>query len=332
MPDPLFELIRRADTGERLAACVLAKTTGSTPQKAGALMLVLRSGETIGTIGGGCVEAEVRSKALRMLSANRGQSRDNDVLLRFPLDRDYGWDDGLVCGGVMFVAVQLIDSVTKAQPWRQASQALASGQAGRVVLTLTDDQSQPTDMEFVRQPTPKLIIAGAGHIGEALAKIAQPMGFAVTVVDDRADAASADRFPEATRVIGPIDRELSQMTFNELSYVVIVTRGHRHDGDALAAVVGSDAKYVGLIGSRRKTLSIFKRLLDEGVSDELLRRVRAPIGLRIGAISPAEIAISIAAELTACRRGVIQDVSSVMQLEVRHLNRLINRGHRDDKQ
>ncbi|MEM1097397.1 MAG: XdhC family protein [Planctomycetota bacterium] len=314
MSDPLYELLRRADAGERLAVCALAKTTGSTPQKAGALMLVLSSGQIIGTIGGGCVEAEVRSQALCRLSKPPGTSEQRDALLRFPLDRDYGWDDGLVCGGVMFVAIQLIESASQAEPWRDAFRAIADGNTGRVQLSLKDEQSQPVEVTFEQEPKPKLVIAGAGHIGEALAQIAHPMGFEVTVVDDRAQAASPVRFPDANRVVGAMGYELSKLEIDQRSYVVIVTRGHQHDGEALAAVVESNAKYLGLIGSRRKVLSIYTSLLEQGTSAERLRRVRSPIGLKLGAREPAEIAVSIAAELIACRRGVELGSNTVMQL------------------
>ncbi|MEM7577327.1 MAG: XdhC family protein [Planctomycetota bacterium] len=321
MAHPLQELIRRADAGETLAVCVLAKTTGSTPQKAGAIMVVASNGTTSGTIGGGCVEAEARTQALRRLAKDSGHAGEHDVLLRFPLDRDYGWDDGLICGGVMFVAIQVLEHPEQVTPWRHATSAIENGRAAEVTLNLKDENGNAVEVIFAREPTPRLVIAGAGHVGEALARVADGLGFAVTVIDDRADAASPERFPRASRIIGPIERELANQSLDERHYVVIVTRGHQHDGDALAAVVGSQAKYIGLIGSRRKTLAIFERLRGEGVSADSLRRVRSPIGLRIGAVSPEEIAVSIAAELIACRRDVALDASATMQVSPKQLDR-----------
>ena len=124
------------------------------------------------------------------------------------------------------------------------------------------------------------------------------------VIDDRADCASSERFPSAERlIVGEIETELARFPIDAATYVVIVTRGHRHDGKALSAVVNSPAKYVGLIGSKRKVITIFGDLVSQGVAVEKLARVHAPIGLNIGAITVPEIAISIAAELVAVRRG-----------------------------
>jgi xanthine dehydrogenase accessory factor len=130
------------------------------------------------------------------------------------------------------------------------------------------------------------------------------MDFDVTVIDDRPDYASADRFPAGvTCRVGEIDHELAQAKIGPSTYAVIVTRGHRNDGRALAAVIHSRAKYIGLIGSKRKVLAIFEDLLSRGVSREVLAKVHAPIGLDVGAVTPGEIAVSIAAELIAVRRG-----------------------------
>jgi xanthine dehydrogenase accessory factor len=123
------------------------------------------------------------------------------------------------------------------------------------------------------------------------------MEFRVIVIDDRPDFASAKRFPTATLRIGPVETELAKLSLNQQSYVVIVTRGHRRDALALAAVVRSQARYIGLIGSKRKILKIFAELREQGVSTEQLSKVHAPIGYAIGAVTPAEIAVSIAAEL-----------------------------------
>ena len=281
------EIVRRCAAGERVGVCVVARTRGSTPQKAGATMLVLESGETLGTLGGGCVEAEVRVRATRLLAGDDGTPR----LMRFKLDDDYGWDDGLVCGGTMDIAVR---PVTSADDYA----------SGGVTFDAVDDAGQSTQVEQRLEAPASLVIAGAGHVGHALARIAGPLGFSVTVVDDRRDVASIERFPGATLVVGDIARELRRLPMDEATHVVIVTRGHKHDADALAAVAESKAGYVGLIGSKRKVVTILKRLAGEGVSEAALRRVHSPIGLDIGAITPDEIAVSIAAELIAVRRGV----------------------------
>lgn len=316
------QIVRRADAGETLAVCTLVRTRGSTPQKAGAVMVVLRDGRTLGTIGGGCVEAEVRTRALRLFDDTPGAR-----LLTFKLDHDYGWDDGLVCGGVMDVAVQVIASAAGAGNFRRAREELAAGRGVTVPLTATDEAGKQAIFEPAFGPTPTLVIAGAGHVGAALAAVARQMDFAVTVVDDRPDLLAGERFAGCTCVAatasgGGIEAELSRLTLDGQSYVVIVTRGHRNDAAALRAVVNSDARYIGLIGSKRKVLTIFEDLLRQGVPRERLERIHAPIGLDVGAVTPGEIAVSIAAELVAVRRDAEGKPAGAMRVAESLLQRL----------
>ncbi|MEO1237282.1 MAG: XdhC family protein [Planctomycetota bacterium] len=303
MVELLREMLKRLEGGETLSACMVVSTKGSTPQKAGALMLVLETGKTLGTLGGGCVEAEVRTRAVRLMM--NGESR----LLRFSLDRDYGWDDGLICGGVMDIAARTLRTAADAGPWRDALTAVESGRDGCLRVEVEDEAGERVSFEHVVEAPPKLVIAGGGHVGLALANVAGPMGFEVVVVDDRADYASAARFPVAQTVVGDIATELSRMELDASCYVVIVTRGHQHDAEALEAVIRSPARYVGLIGSRRKVHMILKGLREEGVEESFIARVYTPIGLAIGAVTPGEIAVSIAAELVAVRRGVSSPTS-----------------------
>ena len=154
------------------------------------------------------------------------------------------------------------------------------------------------------QPRPTLLIAGAGHVGQALCHLGNWLDFDVVIVDDRADFASAERLPEADDIIvGDIETELRNYPITPLTYVVIVTRGHQHDESALHAVVESDARYIGLIGSRRKIKLIFDDLLDVGIPTERLQRVYAPVGLNINSKTVPEIAVSIAAQLIQIRNA-----------------------------
>ena len=291
------EVVRRCEAGETVALCTVVSTRGSTPQAAGARMLLLGGGQTIGTLGGGCVEAEVRQQALKLLQAGQSQ------LLAFKLDHDYGWDDGLICGGTMQILVQTLSDASAAAPYRDALASLREGRDARIELTFTSESGEGKYVETIEPPA-RLVIAGAGHVGQALSALAATLDFRVSVIDDRADCASADRFPGAEqRIIGDIETELRRYPIDPTTYVVIVTRGHRHDGKALAAVIDSPAKYLGLIGSRRKVVTIFQDLLDQGIALEKLQRVHAPIGLEIGAVTVPEIALSIAAELVAVRHG-----------------------------
>ena len=156
-------------------------------------------------------------------------------------------------------------------------------------------------------PAPRLYVVGAGHIGQHLARLSREIGFAVHVVDDREEFANAGRFPGAAEIgVGDIPAWLSQAAVPPGSYAVIVTRGHRHDLDALRVLIRRDLAYVGVIGSRAKVKSLFDTLRAEGVGPERLAEVHAPIGFDIGAVTPAEIAVSIAAELVAARRGRLE--------------------------
>ncbi len=327
MRELLEDITRRAQAGEAVAVCVVVRTRGSTPQKAGATMLVLQSGRTLGTLGGGCVEAEVSSRALRLMQA--GEVTFRGRLLTFKLDHDYGWDDGLVCGGSMDVAVQIIATPDEAAPWHQAREALAAGRQAIIAIQAPDDAGQLQRFDHVIDPPPSLVIAGAGHVGTALAQIAHALAFDVTVIDDRADYASPQRLAHARCVVGAIDVELTRMRIHEQTYVVIVTRGHRHDAAALKAVIDSPARYIGLIGSRRKIITILEGLREDGVAPQRLTRVHAPIGLAVGAVTPAEIAVSIAAELIAVHRGVDAAATGSMRLDPAHLAHVLAKAPGD---
>jgi xanthine dehydrogenase accessory factor len=174
-------------------------------------------------------------------------------------------------------------------------------------------------------PPPVLVIAGAGHVGQALAKLAVDLDFRVDVIDDRAEYASAERFPcVRQRIVAEIEPTLREYPINADTYVVIVTRGHRNDGRALAAVAESAAKYVGLIGSKRKVKTILDDLATQGVDREWLMRVHAPIGLDLGAVTVPEIAVSIAAEIIAVRRGR-EGASAAMKIDEQQLTQWLDR-------
>jgi xanthine dehydrogenase accessory factor len=314
----LPELATRVRLGERVALCTIVRTSGSTPQEKGAAMLVLQDGKTLGTLGGGCVEAEVRVRAQRCMAES--QSR----LLNFRLDHDYGWDDGLVCGGFMDVAVQVIGSPDAAAPFETLIASARAGNPASLVIDVTDEHQQPARFELPVTPPPRLLIAGAGHVGQALAELAARLDFLVTVLDDRTDFASSSRFPDARCIVGDIEVELRKFPVDPHSFIVIVTRGHKHDARALEAVIRSPACYLGLIGSRRKTRTIFQDLHARGVPLETLAKVHAPIGLEIGAATPAEIAVSIAAEMIAVRRGRADRPAEPMKTPARQLARWLS--------
>jgi xanthine dehydrogenase accessory factor len=196
--------------------------------------------------------------------------------------------------------------------WK-AREAIASGKQALVHYELNDDFAQENGLICGGRmdvhidplaPAPRLHIVGAGHVGMHLAKVAADAGFRIHVVDDREKFANAERFPGAEVVVAPIPEWLHAADLPATAYVVILTRGHQHDLEATRALAARDLKYLGLIGSRAKVARIWTALLAEGMPPECLDRVHAPVGLEIGAVTPAEIAISILAELIAVRRGV----------------------------
>jgi xanthine dehydrogenase accessory factor len=293
------QIVTRLRAGERVALCTLVRARGSTPQETGARMVVTQAGEIVGTLGGGCVEAEVRRRALELLLA--GQS----ALLTFRLDHDYGWDDGLICGGAMEVHVRSLLTSAEAGEFAAIAHALAARQPAEFRFPYVTDSGEQREYAEALAPAPVLLIAGAGHVGQALAALGAEVGFEISVIDDRPDFVSRERFPRAKQLLaGDIETELARFPIDAQTYIVIVTRGHKNDGRALGAVIRSSAKYLGLIGSKRKVLTIFKDLAAQGIPHERLAAVNAPIGLDIGAVTPAEIALSIAAELVAIRRGI----------------------------
>ena len=248
------------ERGEPAALVTIVRSNGSTPQRAGAKMLVFADGRIVGTIGGGCYENDAIARAREAIATGK------PALVKFDLNDDFVQESGLICGGQMEVYIDPI------------------------------------------APAPALYIIGAGHVGWHLARVAADAGFRIHVIDDREKFANADRFPAAETIeVDDIGAWLHRADLPSTAYAVVVTRGHTHDFEALRALAARDLRYIGLIGSRAKVARIFEALEAEGMPLECLGRVHAPIGLDIGAITPAEIAISILAELIAIRHG--KDVS-----------------------
>ncbi|MCK6457786.1 MAG: XdhC family protein [Phycisphaerae bacterium] len=295
----LFDsLIRQVEQRRRVALCTVVGASGSTPQSPGATLLLHENMSTEGTLGGGCVEAEVRQRAFEMLRSG------DSGLLKFSLNNDYGWDDGLICGGNMLIAVVPIVELAAVEPFAAVRDSLARNEPAHVPIRIRHE-GKTQEYRLHIEPPARLLIAGAGHVGQALAKLAIGLDFDVAVVDDRGDFANAERLPPPIRpVVGDIERTLREWPIDAGTYVVIVTRGHNHDEQALHAVIDSPALYLGMIGSKRKVKLIFDDLVALGVDPARLERVHSPIGLQIGSVTVPEIAISIAAELIQVRRSV----------------------------
>jgi len=255
------EIVKLRQQGRRGAVATIVNVRGSIPSFETAKMLVRDDGTIAGTIGGGCVEAEIWQAAREVMESEKPRT------LTFNLNQDPKYDTGLVCGGTLDIFVEPV------------------------------------------LPPAALYIFGAGHVSVSLYKVAKGAGFDVTVVDDREAYANRERFPEAKEIIAEdFDRAMARLAPNESAYLVIVTRGHRDDMRVLRWAVQTSARYIGMIGSKRKTITIFQELTKEGLAANLFERVHAPVGLDIGAITPEEIAVAITAELIAARRRVERDL------------------------
>lgn len=333
-------------------ACVLAtvvRTKGSTPQKAGAKLLVRHDGSGVGTLGGGCVEGDIWFAAKEILRKGSGPEFKD-----YFLNEDIAARDGLVCGGSMYFFIEPIrtegddfpfvseilkayeggpavalatvantgqgkknlgakllireDGSTEGSLYEPFLEELAV-KAGRrvavhgVVEQILGKNGEEIFVEGFTTP-PTLILMGGGHVGKAISNLATTLGFRIYIVDDRPEFANKERFPEAEGiVVSEFHKGLEKLSINTNTFILVATRGHRYDDLALEAAIHTPARYVGLLGSKRKSIMIYKNLLDKGVPLKKIKNVQAPVGLDIGAITPEELAVSIMAEIIMCRLG-----------------------------
>lgn len=249
------ELVQLRREGRRGALATIITTKGSIPSFASAKMLIRDDGSLVGTIGGGCVEAEIITGARKVMEQEKPE------IFEFNLTNNPNFDTGLICGGTLEVFVEPV---------------------------LSD---------------PQLYIFGGGHIGLQTYKIAQMAGFQVVVADDRAAFANRERFPEAKEVYtDDWGKILASLAPSDSSFILIATRGHREDMRVLQWAVDTKARYIGMIGSRRKVITTCKELQKLGTPASKFDRLHAPVGFDIGATTPEEIAIAVLAEMIAVRR------------------------------
>jgi len=257
MPDFYEEILKIKSEGRSGALATIIGTKGSTPREMGAKMLIHEDGKVLGSVGGGCMEAEVWQEAMKVIAEEKPRT------VHFDLTGREAAESGMICGGVMDIYIEPII------------------------------------------PTPKVFIFGGGHISLFVAQMSSMVGFQVVVVDDRPQFANKERFPEAEEVIAEeFPLALPKLKVNRSSYLVIVTRGHAYDQEVLEWAVNTEAKYIGMIGSRKKIQTVYANLEEKGIAREKFQRVHAPIGLDIGAVTPEEIAVSIVAEMIKVRRGM----------------------------
>ena len=368
MKEVIQEAVNLLEKGESCVLATVVRTRGSTPQKAGAKLLVRKDGTGVGTLGGGCVEGDIWFAAKEIMRF-RGGPEFKDYFL----NEEIAARDGLVCGGSMYFFLDPLWENTDFLPFaKEALQAYDGGpivgiatvvrspnadlpgarfmlrEDGSTQGSLGDPKVEGLALDAIRQVSnlgkndtvltsdgtelfvegfttpPTLVLMGGGHIGKATSTLAATLGFRTYVVDDRPEFANPDRFPEAaSTIIAPYSEGLAQVPINANTYIVVATRGHRQDDYALEAAIGTPATYVGLLGSKRKTLLIYRHLLEKGHSPEILRKVRSPMGLDIGALTPEEIAVSIMSEIIMVRRG---GHGGAMQMEDRYFNRALEQA------
>jgi xanthine dehydrogenase accessory factor len=365
MSEDLRTFFERVDEvaagGERVAVATIARTRGSTPREAGAKMIIRSAGEALGTVGGGCGEAEVWRTALDVIADGRARMVHVDLTEEIDLKSEG------VCGGTLDVFVDAWGPDQRPMlrggalgPGAEAELALLPAIEQKVPVTLATvierrrsdvpvggkmlvrydghvtgslglaeldrlvapdaikalDKEQPRTAPYQLgearfdvllepyAPPPEVVILGAGHIAWPLAKMAKLCDFRVTVIDDRGSFANAERFPEADRVIvKDVEQAVQEIVITPRTYLVLVTRAHAHDVYALRHLIDTAPAYIGMIGAQRRIWAVFKLLHDEGVAGEKLARVHAPVGVDIAAETPAEIAVSILAEMVNVRRN-----------------------------
>lgn len=254
--DLFEEVVRLRRDGRKCALATIVEVNGSIPSYESAKILVRDDGSMTGTIGGGCVEADVWAAAREAIDTEKPRR------MKFNLSQDAAYDNGLICGGQLEVYIEPL------------------------------------------LPHPRAFIFGAGHISKSLCQVAALAGFSTAIIDNRESFANRERFPQADEIHAEEYEEVfPKLSVNASSYLIIVTRGHRDDMRVLRWAVTTPARYIAMIGSKRKTIAVVKELEKEGFTREQFDRVHAPMGLDIGAITPEEIAIAVAAEMIAVRRN-----------------------------
>lgn len=321
----LQSCVHLLEAGESFALAVIVESHGSTPRGAGAVMAVRRDGSIAGTVGGGVLEARAVKAGIELLNGGGGR------LLSFDLTNANAAESEMICGGSGRMAIVKVGP--EARPvFSAALEAARSGGNGFLAVAWPpEERGDGWSVSFTGEGPGagvypagdgggrcllpvhsggRLLLLGAGHVSREIAALAHHLGFQVTVMDDREEFANAQRFPDCTvQVLEDMDCPPA-MALDQDDYVIVVTRGHIHDLNCLEWAMHTGAGYLGMMGSRRKKEMIFAALEARGIAPAALERVYTPIGLDIKAQTPAEIAVSVAAELIekrAVRNGTQQE-------------------------
>jgi xanthine dehydrogenase accessory factor len=352
------EIENELRAGRPVVQATVIQTKGSTPRKAGSEMLIKSDGKLFGTIGGGCGEAGVIQKARLSLADGRMREELADLTEDISTESEAvcggtfrvflePWQPRPEHLSLVERLKELAGGGEEVLVHRIVKAEGSPAHLGLRVLQRTDGspiwpdvspvaplpappERKPHQLKQVGDyqiyterwtPVPTLVIVGAGHIAEPLEEIGRLTGFETVVIDDRHLFANRERFPEAGQVIcGPILDVVRQIPLTPYTFLVLVTRGHVLDMDALRVVVERNERvaYIGMIGSARRVRAVFELLEKEGLPRKLFENVRSPIGLNIGAETPAEIAVCIAAEMISVLRGSGTDTRPMFQVSGIH--------------
>ncbi len=317
--------------GHRVAIATVAKTWGSSPRPAGAKLAVNDRTEFVGSVSGGCIEGAVIQEALEVMAA--GASR----MLAFGVADEAAWDVGLACGGHIEVYVEALDHAAGGVT-RQVIEAVLEARRGKQPVVLVtpldgrphrilpigshDDALADAIAEVARAdraevvdgaggacllepqlPPLRMIIVGAVHVAQPLAEMARLAGFAVTIVDPRRAFATAARFPGQTLITAWPDQAVVGLAPDERTAVVTLTHDPKLDDPGLTAALASPAFYIGCLGSKKTHAARVQRLGEGGIAQAALARLHGPVGVAIHARTPAEIAVSVLAEVIGALRG-----------------------------
>lgn len=274
---------------------IISGTKGSSPQRLGAKALFFPDGKIVGTLGGGCLEAEVHARARKALQT--GQPSTFDMLL----DHDFGWDDGLICGGR--VSGLILPQAAQAAPlWRELAKTdrlVRWGVKSDFSISSAEENANGQWLyQEIVAPPPELWIAGSGHVAQAVAPLALKLDFAVTIFDDRPGLANHSYFPPETRLrVGPWHELLKEKPLRSPAFGLIVTRGHQHDALALSEWIHLPFVFLGMIGSRRKARIMREQFVAQKIATAgQFDRIACPVGLDIAAAGTQEIAVSVMAQ------------------------------------
>ncbi|MSR81544.1 MAG: XdhC/CoxI family protein [Candidatus Latescibacteria bacterium] len=350
MDEVLEAVVALQTSGQRGALSSLVWSSGSIPMSDRAKMLVAEDGQVLGTIGGGCLEAEILSLASQVIRTQESQ------VSCFTLTEEQAGEGGLNCGGSLRILTEPVGSpdlypeivrarqerracalvsalgapggeipkllVVTGRSWlgtlgaadldqwavAQAESLIGQGRNGTAVMEATPRSAGQVEL-FIEPflPPPMLYIFGGGHVGGQVCRLAAQVGFRVVMVDDRPQFANARRHPEAAQwVVGDMGQVFAELPIDEQSYVIAATRGHQHDEVVIEKAIRTPARYIGMLGSERKKLLLWRRLEERGGARQRLDQIYAPVGLNIGADTPEEIAVSVVAELIRVRRGAVK--------------------------